>query len=233
MQLRISIKEKDVMVKGRQKHNELVVRSITAVLLFLLFLVVNHQGGILFLSVLGMLFIVAVYELVLLTLFNLGVTLIAIIMLLLGFLSVAYIRLEAGSMIMLWMVSCVIVIDISAYTYGRLLGKKKILPKISPNKTWWGLWGAVINLSLYHNIIMSLSLFAEYHLYYFPLCIIVAVLMTLLSQSGDFLESWLKRRANKKDSGNILPGHGGILDRIDGMILLFPILLLIFKFIGL
>lgn len=109
--------------------------------------------------------------------------------------------------------------DVSAYFAGLLLGKTKILPIISPKKTIVGCIGGLIG---------SVGLGSTYAYFLLPnfgwqiptLCF----LMGLYAQTGDFLESLIKRIAGKKDSGKIMPGHGGVLDRIDGVLFAIPAL---------
>ena len=109
--------------------------------------------------------------------------------------------------------------DIGGYIFGKIIGGKKIT-KISPNKTYSGLLGSFILA-----IIFGYSFNKFYNdLIFFELNIfIIIVLISLISQIGDLLISFLKRKSGLKDTGFILPGHGGILDRIDGMLLALPI----------
>ncbi len=107
--------------------------------------------------------------------------------------------------------------DTLAYVTGRLLGKHPIWPRVSPSKTWEGaVGGAMFTLAL--AIVLSW--------YYTRLStlewIIFAILIILFGSLGDFLESWIKRKAGVKDSGSLLPGHGGILDRFDSFLLSMP-----------
>lgn len=122
--------------------------------------------------------------------------------------------------------SLVWVADIGAYFSGKKFGKNKLAPNISPGKTKEGLFGAVIATSLY-------TLLASY---YFELdtgrailLVLLSVILTFISVSGDLYISFLKREAGLKDSGNILPGHGGILDRIDSVLAAMPVFLLGFN----
>jgi phosphatidate cytidylyltransferase len=122
--------------------------------------------------------------------------------------------------------SLVWVADIGAYFSGKKFGKHKLAPHISPGKTREGLFGAVITTSLY-------TLLASY---YFELgtdkavlLVLLSVIVTFISVSGDLYLSFLKREAGLKDSGNILPGHGGILDRIDSVLAAMPVFLMGFN----
>jgi phosphatidate cytidylyltransferase len=101
--------------------------------------------------------------------------------------------------------------DICAYFAGRSIGGPKLAPKLSPNKTWAGLIGGMIGAGLFGYAVSSyFGLGAPFDYIGAP--------MGALAQAGDLYESWLKRRAGVKDSGTILPGHGGALDRLDGLL---------------
>ena len=112
------------------------------------------------------------------------------------------------------------VADSAAYFAGKNFGKHKLAPSISPGKTWEGVAGALIGVTLF-GAILYIS-FGIHILAIFP----GLWLITILGVMGDLFESMMKRQMNLKDSGNILPGHGGILDRIDGIIPSLPIAIL-------
>lgn len=117
--------------------------------------------------------------------------------------------------------------DIAAYFFGRRFGKRKLAPNISPGKTWAGLVGGVtcaVVLSLLLTLITpSPRLF---------LAVVLGLVVALVSQFGDLFESWLKRRVGIKDSGHLIPGHGGVLDRVDGLLFTFPVVALFFVIFG-
>lgn len=121
--------------------------------------------------------------------------------------------------------------DSSAYFAGKLFGRRKLAPEISPGKTWEGVYGAIVGVSVYGAILCYSQGFS--------LWLIIALwLLVVLSIIGDLIESLLKRKAGLKDSGKLLPGHGGILDRIDGLlptltVALFCIYLPLFNGFGL
>lgn len=120
-----------------------------------------------------------------------------------------------GLVYAVWALALVWACDIGAYFSGRTFGGPKLSPTISPNKTWAGLIGGVILASLFG--------LAMQHLYGLPLRLTVATpLLAVLAVLGDLYESWLKRRAGVKDSGTLLPGHGGVLDRLDGVVPVAP-----------
>lgn len=110
--------------------------------------------------------------------------------------------------------------DSAAYFAGKNFGKHKLAPSISPGKTWEGVAGALIGVTIFGAILYGY--FGVHSLVIFP----GLWLVTLLGVMGDLFESMIKRQMNLKDSGSLLPGHGGILDRIDGVIPSFPIAIL-------
>ena len=101
--------------------------------------------------------------------------------------------------------------DIFAYFAGRSLGGPKLAPRISPNKTWAGLFGGIVGAAV-------LGAAAAWYFDLGAPFFYLGGLMGVIAQGGDLYESWLKRRAGVKDSGTILPGHGGALDRLDGLL---------------
>jgi phosphatidate cytidylyltransferase len=119
---------------------------------------------------------------------------------------------EWGVYALIWCIAIVWSADIAAYFAGRLIGGPKLAPKLSPKKTWAGMAGAVVGAALASFIFTSY--FQSSH---WPLAIFAA-LFAVLEQGGDILESALKRHHNVKDSSSLIPGHGGILDRVDGLI---------------
>jgi phosphatidate cytidylyltransferase len=121
-----------------------------------------------------------------------------------------------GIVFAFWALALVWVTDIGAYFAGRAIGGPKLAPAISPNKTWAGLIGGVVAAGL-----LGVGMHYAYGL---PLRLALASpALAVVAQAGDLFESWLKRRAGVKDSGNILPGHGGVLDRLDGLVPVAPI----------
>ena len=113
--------------------------------------------------------------------------------------------------------------DIGGYIFGKIFKGKK-LTKISPNKTYSGLIGSFIL-----SIIVTIIFFKEYA--DLEKIILISFITSTISQIGDLFISYLKRKAKVKDTGKILPGHGGILDRLDGLIFALPLGFLIFKFL--
>lgn len=116
--------------------------------------------------------------------------------------------------------------DTGSYCIGSLLGRSKIAPSISPGKTWEGFWGGYIASCV------TAYLFLAYYNRALPTGFLLSgvLLVTLVSLAGDLFESALKRRVNKKDSGRLLPGHGGLLDRFDGLMFAITLFLPIHRY---
>ena len=113
-------------------------------------------------------------------------------------------------------VGAVVATDVGAYFFGRSIGGPKIAPSISPSKTWVGLLGGMIAATLAVRFLAvgdNLSGDEKW-----MLSVVLGCPIAIVAQIGDFLESWMKRRAGVKDSGNMLPGHGGLFDRVDGLL---------------
>nr|WP_106610117.1 phosphatidate cytidylyltransferase [Shimia abyssi] len=110
-----------------------------------------------------------------------------------------------GAYWIVWLVSVVVATDVAGYFVGRIVGGPKFWPKVSPKKTWSGTAGGWVAAAVVGMIFGG------------PTLIVLSVLTAFASQMGDAAESALKRRARIKDSSNLIPGHGGLLDRFDAM----------------
>ena len=133
--------------------------------------------------------------------------------------------LPAGFYYAIWLLALVWAFDIGAYVTGKLIGKHQLSPKISPNKTWEGVAGGLmlaILAGLGVSYWVSLNIHIEILIYH---SIVLSLIVGITSQIGDLIISKRKRLADVKDSGSLLPGHGGLLDRIDGLLLAAPIFL--------
>jgi len=135
-------------------------------------------------------------------------------------------------MVLLLTMGVVWVADIAAFFTGRRFGSRKLAPRISPGKTWEGFYGAVIATAVYG---LAWTAFAPRHL---PALVrdvpgtviwvlLLVEVLTLLAVAGDLFESALKRQAGVKDSGRLLPGHGGVLDRVDALTATLPLAALV------
>jgi len=112
----------------------------------------------------------------------------------------------------LWLILITWLTDIGGYVFGKLFGGAKLI-KISPNKTWSGAIGSII-LSQFAILIFLLDVNYQFNIY----IIFAQLFLSIISQIGDILMSYIKRKNNKKDTSNFIPGHGGFLDRVDGLI---------------
>jgi phosphatidate cytidylyltransferase len=138
---------------------------------------------------------------------------------------------EDGKSLVIFLLFAVWTGDVVALYVGRGLGKHKLAPKLSPNKTWEGAIGSVIGSLLITVLLMELAvqlarrdiLTLSYPGTMFH-WLLLALLVNVAAQVGDLAESGLKRSAGVKDSGTLLPGHGGVLDRIDALLLAAPVL---------
>ncbi|MEW5770053.1 MAG: phosphatidate cytidylyltransferase [Pseudomonadota bacterium] len=125
-------------------------------------------------------------------------------------------------LLLLAVMGLVVLADSGAYFAGRRFGKHKLAPAISPGKTWEGAIGAFIVVTLYAVLVWAYWAQARLGIG-LPMLLGVAWLLLVLSILGDLFESWLKRLAGVKDSGSLLPGHGGVLDRIDSLTAVLPV----------
>ena len=140
---------------------------------------------------------------------------------------VAVVELQAHSpWLVLAAMAIVWIADTAAYFAGRAFGRHKLAPQVSPGKTWEGVYGALAAVAAYALVLVPLAKAGGYSGADSPLAVVVWVALALglvaLSIVGDLYESLLKRHAGVKDSGRLLPGHGGVLDRLDAMLAAMP-----------
>ncbi len=136
-----------------------------------------------------------------------------------------YINESISREVVLWLVFVVWATDIGGYAFGKTIGGPKLAPKISAKKTWAGLIGGVLFAML---VAFVFALYLKAYQYVLPtdslyarltgVLVVSAGVLALVSQAGDFFESYIKRRLNLKDSSNLIPGHGGLFDRVDGLL---------------
>ncbi len=135
---------------------------------------------------------------------------------------------QGGRDLVLWLLCVVWATDIGAYFFGKSIGGPRLAPVISPNKTWAGLIGGMVSAGATGALLLVWSKAAD------P---VFGAWMgggtAIVAQGGDLLESSVKRHFGVKDSGAIIPGHGGVLDRVDGILAVAPVLSLIGLFGGL
>tara|TARA_R110002110_G_scaffold414147_3_gene643470 strand:+ start:38316 stop:39098 length:783 start_codon:yes stop_codon:yes gene_type:complete len=133
---------------------------------------------------------------------------------------------ETGLDLVIFLFVMVWMSDIGGYVAGRLFGGPKLAPRISPKKTWAGAAGALLFVLATAALMARLTSVPPEPL------LGVAIVMSLASQCGDLFESWIKRHFDVKDSGTLIPGHGGVLDRVDGLLFAAPALALIALLFG-
>ncbi|MFN4112809.1 MAG: phosphatidate cytidylyltransferase [Sphingomonadaceae bacterium] len=136
----------------------------------------------------------------------------------------AYVSLAASALVqmpvgvLLGVILIVVATDTGAYFSGRTFGGPKIAPSISPSKTWAGLYGGMLAAGL---VAAGTFVWNTGELVLRPMLFIafaIGAILAVVAQMGDFFESWLKRRAGVKDSSTLIPGHGGVFDRVDGLL---------------
>lgn len=130
-----------------------------------------------------------------------------------------------GFIVTLWFLVVVWCVDVGGYLFGSTIKGPKLAPRISPNKTWSGLLGGML-LSVAASIGFCYVIGVNHHLYFGVLAAIIA----LIAQIGDLVESAIKRRLGVKDASNLIPGHGGVFDRIDGVIFAAPLVFVLFRY---
>ena len=138
----------------------------------------------------------------------------------------ALVRLQQWPWLLLAVLGVVWVADIAAYFAGHTWGRRKLAPAISPGKTWEGVAGAALGVAVYHAAVWHFGFSDAAPQAAIAAIFLVACLLPL-SILGDLFESWIKRKAGVKDSGRLLPGHGGVLDRIDALTATLPLAALV------
>jgi phosphatidate cytidylyltransferase len=127
-------------------------------------------------------------------------------------LALLFVHRAGGYQSVFWLLAVVWMTDIGAYMFGRMIGGPKLAPRISPNKTWAGAIGG-----LGCGVLAGAALLAALDRPPWGMTLPLAALVSVFTQLGDLFESALKRRYQVKDSGGLLPGHGGVMDRFDGL----------------
>lgn len=125
--------------------------------------------------------------------------------------------------------------DVGAYFAGRTFGKRKLAPNVSPGKTWEGVYGGLATTMLFAviaGLILQSKTMMDLSVKQWVLLFAITLAVTVVSVVGDLVESMVKRHRGIKDSSNLLPGHGGVMDRIDSMTAALPIFALAFSFAG-
>ena len=210
------------MIKEFEKR---VLSSLILVPIAIFFII---QGSVFFSFFLSILFLATSYEWIKMSKKNNLLKLLGIIFLLFSFYTAFEIREYKNFKFFLFIVTVCIFTDIGGYIFGKIFKGPK-LTKISPNKTYAGVFGSFL-LSLMAGLIY-INYFGKNQITNSDnLFILFSILfISLISQIGDLVISYFKRKAKLKDTGKILPGHGGLLDRIDGLVFVMPIIYLFSK----
>ena len=212
-------------------NNELQKRIFSSVILIAISIFFIVQGSIFFTFFLSILFLATCNEWFGLSKKNNLLKVFGIIFLLFSFYSAFYIREESLKYFLFILIICILT-DIGGYVFGKTLNGPKLI-KISPKKTYAGVIGSFLfsligGLTYLSYLNIDLIIYDTISLNVFFLISFIS----LISQIGDLIISYFKRKAKLKDTGKILPGHGGLLDRIDGLIFVIPsiyILMLVLK----
>ena len=205
-------------------EKELQKRILSSIILIPTAIFFIYQGSIYFIFFLSLIFLATSYEWLKMCKKNHLMKFLGIIFLLFSFYSSFYIRENSGLFLFFFIILICIFTDIGGYLFGNIFKGPK-LTKISPKKTYTGVAGGflfslIAGLS-FIKIIGSNYLETHYLSTFFGILII-----SLISQIGDLIISFFKRKAKLKDTGKILPGHGGLLDRVDGLIFVMPLVYL-------
>lgn len=207
---------------------ELLIRTASAVVLAPVALWCVYSGGWPYLLLISAALFAGLYEWLRLTKISLlGVIGIAYLSAnLVAFITLRSIA-DIGRDLTFYVLLSVWAVDIGAYFAGRLIGGPKLAPRFSPSKTWAGLFGGMIASALIGFA------WADVAGARIPeVALLLGLVIGITAQIGDILESALKRKYGVKDSGNMIPGHGGILDRVDGLLLAVPLFVIFQRVVG-
>jgi len=222
--------------------NELQKRILSSIVLIPISIFFIVQGSVFFIFFLSIFFFVTSYEWLKMSK-NFSKKIFGIIFLLFSFYLAYLLRIEQGYKIFILVILISILTDIGGFIFGKIFKGPK-LTKISPKKTYSGVIGSFI-LSVVGSLIfieyfvglktyiyLNYLSFEQYGINLNLFILFFILISSLISQSGDLIVSYFKRIAKIKDTGKLLPGHGGLLDRIDGIIFTVPFIYLILKFGG-
>tara|TARA_A100001037_G_scaffold263648_1_gene254002 strand:+ start:199 stop:831 length:633 start_codon:yes stop_codon:yes gene_type:complete len=202
--------------------NVLIKRILSSIILFLIAIFFIIKGSFYFIFFLSILFLLSYLEWSNLNKKKYFLKFLGIVFLLFSFYLTYLIREQYGLYFFLFILTICISTDVGGYIFGKILKGPK-LTKISPNKTYTGVIGSFL-LSLLSGLFFikytQINYINEISIKIF----FAMILISLISQIGDLIISYFKRKAGLKDTGKILPGHGGLLDRIDGLIFVMPMI---------
>jgi len=204
---------------------ELFKRLLSSIILIPVVLFIMIKGSLIFISFIIICFFISIYEWHMISKKKFY-SLFGYIFIFFSFLSVYKLRINSENDYwdLLFIVTICISTDIGGYVFGKIFKGPK-LSRFSPNKTYAGMFGgfllSIVSIYLFVNIFLLTNEFMDNWL-------VMVILISSISQIGDIFISFFKRLRNIKDTGKIIPGHGGLLDRIDGMIFAFPFSYIIF-----
>ena len=206
-------------------NQEIIKRILSSIIIIAIALFFIIKGSIFFIFFLSICFFITSFEWYKMTKNN-NYFLFGLILLILSFFSAFLLRNTGQTDFLLVILICAST-DIGGFLFGKIFKGPK-LTKISPNKTYSGMIG-----SFFLSIISALIYTNYYGLIYWTdnLLLIAVILISFISQVGDLTFSYFKRKSNIKNTGKIIPGHGGLLDRIDGMLFAIPFSYILFKFL--
>ncbi|NSM56396.1 CDP-archaeol synthase [Wolbachia endosymbiont of Atemnus politus] len=200
--------------------NNFIVRVLSSIVILLIFSFATYFSDLSFYLLIFSIAVLSSFEWYSLTRGNKILYVFALLLIALPNASLIYLyNLSQGKYALVWLILTIWSIDITAYLFGKNFGGAKICPIISPGKTWSGLLGAILTgmvCTIFGSIFLGL-----FSIFYSP---IIGLAIAILAQLGDFTESLIKRAYNVKDSGSMIPGHGGILDRMDSFIFTAPLI---------
>ena len=223
------------MVQFRFMKSELLKRIITSIVIFSILLLVLINSKFHLIIFLSTFYLISFYE-IYKNSNSIKFTIISNILLLISFYSFYYLRGDSNKelIFLCWALFTTFLSDIGGYVFGKTFGGKK-LTKISPNKTYSGAVGSLVFslLSLPMLVFIQKDFLNEILINFLQLNFFIFTLLTsFVAQMGDIIVSYWKRKFKIKDTGKIFPGHGGVLDRIDGLIFVLIFLLILKTFIN-
>ena len=199
--------------------NELQKRILSSIVLIPISIFFIVQGSVFFIFFLSISFLVTIYEWLKMSK-NFSKKIFGIIFLLFSFYLAYLLRAEQGYKIFILVILISILTDSGGFIFGKIFKGPK-LTKISPKKTYSGVIGSFLLSLIFTNLFLDLLSNVETFEFTKEMFLFI-LLVSLVSQIGDIIISYFKRKSKIKDTGTIIPGHGGILDRIDGMIFALP-----------
>jgi phosphatidate cytidylyltransferase len=204
--------------------NELLKRILSSIFLIPLIIFLILEGSFVFIFFIIICFFITSYEWLNMSKKK-SYSILGVFFLIFSFYSIYKLRINTYDdyLYLFFVITVCISTDIGGYFFGKTLKGPK-LTKISPNKTYAGMIGSflfsIIFSIIFINIVLDENLYLNW--------LILIILLSSISQSGDIIISYFKRVSKIKDTGKIIPGHGGLLDRIDGMIFVFPVAYIFF-----